>query len=202
MRHSPWRPFVQGIVVLAIAMVAGGFFLQRRLARSLESLLKAENLRAAWLVARLVDGRTETRMTAAEAAKLADARVTVIELDGKVLADSAADPAGMDKHADRTEVRAALADGEGHAIRRSGTVQTEMLYTAVRVDGAGKGPPVFVRLAREMKHVRDLTTSFRDLLWTGLVLLVLLGVLVCYFFIELRIAREADLLRESREKDV
>jgi len=202
MRHSPWRPFVQGIIVLTVAMVAGGFFLQQRLARSLESLLKLENLRAARLVASLVDGRGEGRMTAAKAAELADARVTVISLDGKVLADSAADPAGMDKHADRTEIRTALAEGEGHAIRRSGTLQTEMLYTAVRVGEAGNPQPVFVRLAREMKHVRDLTTSFRDLLWTGLVLLVLLGVLVCYLFIELRIAREADLLRASGEKDV
>jgi hypothetical protein len=108
----------------------------------------------------------------------------------------------MDKHTDRSEIQAALAEGVGHAIRTSGTVQTEMLYTAVKVDHAGVARPVFVRLAREMKHVRELTTSFRDLLWTGLVLLVLLGVLVCYLFIEVRIAREADLLRESQENQV
>lgn len=60
-------------------------------------------------------------------------RVTLIELDGRVLFDSVADAAAMENHADRPEVSAALSTGVGEAIRRSTTDMANAYYVAVRL---------------------------------------------------------------------
>jgi two-component system phosphate regulon sensor histidine kinase PhoR len=71
----------------------------------------------------------------AERAAVLEARLTVIALDGTVLADSASDPAGMENHADRPEVAAALAGGVGADSRVSDTTDELQSYVAVPAVG-------------------------------------------------------------------
>jgi len=66
-----------------------------------------------------------------EASELADARVTVILLNGKVVGDSQENPADMDDHSDRPEIRDALRTGEGMSRRPSPTLGIEMMYVAI-----------------------------------------------------------------------
>ncbi len=63
------------------------------------------------------------------------ARVTVMSLDGTVLADSKHDPATMDNHGEREEVREALAHGAGASIRYSDTLGLNMFYHAFTIYG-------------------------------------------------------------------
>ncbi len=65
-----------------------------------------------------------------------DARFTVVAADGRVLADSHADPATMEAHDDRPEIRDARSRGSGTHVRRSGTLGTEMIYHARLLDPA------------------------------------------------------------------
>ena len=65
------------------------------------------------------------------------ARITWIAPDGTVLYDSSANTEELDNHADREEVREALADGEGEAIRYSDTLTRETVNYALRLsDGS------------------------------------------------------------------
>jgi two-component system, OmpR family, phosphate regulon sensor histidine kinase PhoR len=64
-------------------------------------------------------------------------RFTVVLASGQVLADSEEQPVNMDNHADRPEIKAALAGEIGVSLRRSYTVTKEMLYVAVPVKRAG-----------------------------------------------------------------
>ncbi|MTR31876.1 HAMP domain-containing protein [Pseudoflavonifractor sp. BIOML-A14] len=59
-------------------------------------------------------------------------RLTIIDVDGTVLADTEADPAAMENHADRSEVRQAALTGWGEALRPSESVGVTMLYEAKR----------------------------------------------------------------------
>lgn len=59
-------------------------------------------------------------------------RLTLIAEDGSVLADSEADAVQMENHADREEVKQALAGGTGEAQRSSETLGKTMVYEAVR----------------------------------------------------------------------
>ena len=65
-----------------------------------------------------------------------DIRVTVIDLDGRVIGDSYI-PHGklsfVENHRDRPEVKAALANGYGEDTRLSETVKEQMLYIAVPI---------------------------------------------------------------------
>lgn len=60
-------------------------------------------------------------------------RVTIIDRSGVVLGDSEHDPATMENHGQRPEVRAALEIGNGESRRRSDTVGYETLYVAVPI---------------------------------------------------------------------
>ncbi|MDD3173570.1 MAG: ATP-binding protein [Herbinix sp.] len=58
-------------------------------------------------------------------------RFTIIDLDGKVIADSdVEDNSIMENHRDREEVKEALKTGIGYAIRESETLRQSMLYVA------------------------------------------------------------------------
>ena len=61
-------------------------------------------------------------------------RITVIDRDGRVMADSSEDPQLMDNHGGRPEVAEALAGTTGYAVRPSRTVGESLLYAAVPVE--------------------------------------------------------------------
>ncbi len=60
-----------------------------------------------------------------------DLRITLIESDGTVLYESAADASTMENHLDRPEVKEALESGSGLSRRTSDTLGTEDYYYAV-----------------------------------------------------------------------
>lgn len=102
-------------------------------------------------------------------------RITVITASGQVLADSQADAQAMENHADRPEIRNALARGDGQARRRSVTVQQDLLYYAIRHD-TPSGPPVVLRFALPMQTSGEALATFRRSLWLwSLLILVIAG---------------------------
>ncbi|WP_298024303.1 ATP-binding protein [uncultured Dysosmobacter sp.] len=63
-----------------------------------------------------------------------DSRVTWVAADGTVLFDSREDPAGMENHAGREEIRDALLLGHGAAVRHSDTLSQKTVYYALRLE--------------------------------------------------------------------
>ena len=118
------------------------------------------------------------------------ARITVIAEDGTVLGDSGRDLEGvrrMENHAARPEVKAALAGGIGEHLRRSRTLNVEMLYVAIPLmDGTNiKGA---LRLALPMTEVAKTVTSVRRAVTAGGILALGLALAVG-FFISRRVTR-------------
>ena len=87
-----------------------------------------------------------------EDGRAAGARATIIDSQGKVWADSEADPASMENHAQRTEFVAALKGDVGTDTRRSRTVGVSFLYVAAPVTGGA------VRLAYPLSDVEAALT--------------------------------------------
>ncbi|MFQ5489132.1 MAG: ATP-binding protein [Phycisphaerae bacterium] len=100
-------------------------------------------------------------------------RITLVSADGTVLADSQADPGRMESHADRAEVRQALAEGWGESTRWSKTVSRELKYVAVRV-GPKSNPVGVLRVAMAVRSIGARTQAERRLIWT-IALLALLA---------------------------
>ncbi|KAB2967258.1 MAG: HAMP domain-containing protein, partial [Thermoanaerobaculia bacterium] len=88
-------------------------------------------------------------------------RITVIAIDGTVVADSERSPAQlaeMDNHLSRPEVAAALARGEGRAVRRSDTTGVETAYAARLVHGTD-GRAAILRLGLPISSLASLRRS-------------------------------------------
>jgi two-component system phosphate regulon sensor histidine kinase PhoR len=73
-----------------------------------------------------------------ELGRLSGTRLTVILPSGKVVGDSSNDPAQMDNHADRPEVRQAFQGKIGISTRHSYTEGTPMMYVAVPILNQGR----------------------------------------------------------------
>jgi two-component system phosphate regulon sensor histidine kinase PhoR len=85
-----------------------------------------------WLAQRVQYDHEQTlQQIAMDAARISEARATVIERSGKVLADSTADASTMENHAARPEVVQALQGSTGSSTRLSHTVGIEFLYVAM-----------------------------------------------------------------------
>jgi two-component system phosphate regulon sensor histidine kinase PhoR len=82
-------------------------------------------------------------------------RITVIALDGKVLGDSHEDPAEMDNHADRIEIRRAHYTGEGFSIRYSATIQRRLMYFAAAFPSHAAAEYI-LRVSVPVEELRDL----------------------------------------------
>lgn len=72
-------------------------------------------------------------------------RVTLVDKDGRVLADSSAAPFAMGNHSGRPEIREAFLSGKGSAVRNSETTGKRTLYAAVT--SGPRTEPFVLRLA-------------------------------------------------------
>jgi two-component system phosphate regulon sensor histidine kinase PhoR len=102
------------------------------------------------------------------------ARITVITQTGLVLADSQSDPRTMENHAERPEIRDALATGQGQSTRHSVTMSRDLLYYAVK-QNVGADSPVVLRFAIPLATIQELLGSFRRSLWLATFIILLLG---------------------------
>ncbi|MCE5255743.1 MAG: PAS domain S-box protein [Spirochaetaceae bacterium] len=113
-------------------------------------------------------------------------RVTLIGLDGRVIADSDASPHQMENHLSRAEVRTALSGKPGTAVRKSSTTGVRMLYAAIPfVDsgnaGASGGPTgmtYVVRLAMPLVFRTDELLGSQWLLISFILFVAVLSVLI------------------------
>jgi two-component system, OmpR family, phosphate regulon sensor histidine kinase PhoR len=90
-------------------------------------------------------------------------RMTVIDLQGKVLADSGKSPqetAQMENHLNRPEVYRALAEGLGQHIRYSSTLKIDMLYVALPIVNNSRNIGV-LRLALPLTSVQRVLFALR-----------------------------------------
>jgi two-component system, OmpR family, phosphate regulon sensor histidine kinase PhoR len=174
---------------VAVCQLAAGVYLTRALERLAIEALEARLTSAARLLhdeARgLVRGRAPagrlyafTRRAAGEA----DLRVTVIGADGTVLGDSRVPPtelSAVENHAERAEVRAALAGQVGRALRESATIGAPLFYVALPIRDGDRVIGV-LRLALPLAVVTSsLADIHRVLALGGLVaLLAALGIAV------------------------
>jgi two-component system phosphate regulon sensor histidine kinase PhoR len=117
---------------------------------------------------------------AVRVARATGARVTLIAPDGRVLAESEralVDVAGLENHAERPEVRLALAGRTGRALRRSATTEAPLLYVAVPVR---EDPRVLgvLRLALPLSAVTASYATLHQVMLAGgaVALLVALGI--------------------------
>jgi len=116
-----------------------------------------------------------------EAGGRAQARVTLIDPQGVVLADSQHDPETMENHAQRPEIRQAYAGEVGSSIRHSHTLNRDLCYLAIPVHYGGQAGYV-LRLALPLEDLDAATRAVHLRILEASLAAALVAVLLAYFF--------------------
>jgi len=179
-----WKLAFAFLALLLSVLIAVDFFAERALRTEYESKAFAE----LFAIARIAQSEPLLLPSAADPSgnplplhdwvahmSASGVRVTVIAADGVVLADSESNPATMENHAGRPEIRDALARGDGRSIRRSVSVGRDLIYYAVRQSLPGQ-PLLVLRFSLPLEGGNEALASFRRSLWlASLVILLLAG---------------------------
>jgi two-component system phosphate regulon sensor histidine kinase PhoR len=115
------------------------------------------------------------------AAARAHCRVTVVDPQGVVLAESEQDPAKMENHANRPEIRAAYLNRVGSAIRHSDTLGRNLCYLAVPVQYQGRSGYA-LRLAVPIENLDAAIAEVRWRILTASAVAALIALFIAYFF--------------------
>ncbi|HET8549798.1 MAG TPA: ATP-binding protein [Bryobacteraceae bacterium] len=162
---------ILGVVcVLSVALTVVNYLAARAAERTYVDMLTRELAEKALMLAHpAVRTDSSTIRTLAAAA---GARVTRIGHDGRVTADSEADPVHMENHASRPEVAAALRRKTGSNTRTSSTLGVKYLYVAVPVsDGA-------LRLAVPLRNIDQQVRAVTHELLRSVALAFIPGILL------------------------
>jgi two-component system phosphate regulon sensor histidine kinase PhoR len=183
------------VYTLAFVVVIGlfGALVDSSLRRQSLGELTTSLVQQAAVVEVAIRGRTDLDALVDELASRAGSRVTVIGIDGWVLADSAEDATTMENHSQRPEIVAALAGEIGVARRQSTTVDEALLFVA--------RPPSqdrIVRLAIPEALVAERLGEIRLAVITGAALAGLTGVILVWL-ISRRIARPLQEMTDAAE---
>ncbi len=180
-------------LTLVLAGVLVAWSLQEQLLGRIETELVAETELVGELVERL-DENASISVLDSEADTLGGqlgARVTFIAPSGRVVGDSAEDGAAlysMENHRSRPEVETAATEGVGVTRRYSTTVETDLLYVALRLNHPAVG---FVRLALPLTEVDEQLAAVRNATVLGL-LIALAGASVLAWISSIAMARRVQ----------
>lgn len=109
-------------------------------------------------------------------------RLTVIAVDGTVIADSEEDPALMDNHGTRPEVLDARERGSGKATRFSDTLDKKMMYLA-RAVRRGEELIGYARVSLPLTQVDERVTRVRAIVALGAAFALAIGFVIGFFFV-------------------
>ncbi len=166
--------FLKLMAAFLVVIVVAAILFDLMLGGVWETSLRSEIERNLTEKTQLLAHRVETDRSgrsladiAAQEGKAADARVTVIDPTGKVLADSEAGTGAIESLSNRKEFAAALSGKVGIDQRRSATIGVPFLYIAVPISGGA------VRLAYPLSDVEAISAQMRHRmeLASGLVIL-------------------------------
>lgn len=169
-----WRLVSYYLLVLAVVVLVMGAFFLWFLNYFYLDMLRAHLTSQAGFAVTLVkeairrgDSEIELNALCRELGDELGIRLTLIEPDGRVIGDSAEDPAQMDNHRDRPEIEAALEKGQGSASRFSATLGEDMLYVAVSFaavpdpDQEARIQASFLRLAMPLSQINSAVFKLR-----------------------------------------
>jgi two-component system phosphate regulon sensor histidine kinase PhoR len=114
-------------------------------------------------------------------AKISNARVTLVDAQGRVFADSEKDIAGLENHFSRPELQEARLKGKGKSIRFSQTIGVDMLYVAIPMK-SGSQITGYVRLARPLHDVQSMIEKVYQSIFLAMMIVAVIALFVALFF--------------------
>ena len=138
-----------------------------------------ENLKHAILLLELeLDQNDDLDLLATQVKEKTGARVTIINDNGVVIAESNYEKAEMENHANRFEVMQAGANEFGVSSRYSHTLKTDFLYVAKRETYRGK--KIYLRLSKSLDKVLEGFYALSTRLLVSFLFFIVIALIISY----------------------
>ncbi|HAJ27212.1 MAG TPA: hypothetical protein DCG53_08215, partial [Syntrophus sp. (in: bacteria)] len=191
-----FKIFATYLILVLLVMAVMEFFLTPKIRETITRGVMERMIGHGRIMALMTMDEMLRKVT--ELAARSEARITIIDAAGKVLADSSWKDQKMDNHLNRSEVQEARLKGQGTAIRYSRTLQQSMLYVAVAVPEKDhiRG---YVRLGRSLEEVAlSIEHLYRSIYLT--LFLITIPSLILAFLFARNIASPVRRLMELTQK--
>lgn len=200
-----WQLFPIYIALTVLSVVAVGWLSVRSFrAFYLEQIATDLETRTRFLIPRITTKLKAKRPNALQStvdhfSTIAQARVTVIDLGGSVLADSAAEVSRMDNHAGRPEIAQALQGHAAHSVRYSQTVGADLMYVALPLNDRSGNTLAVVRTAFPLTYIENNIVSLKRDIAAGAILVALCAALIS-LIVSRRITQPIEVMRDGATK--
>ena len=175
-----YKVFGTYLVITLIAMVVVGFYATSQIKSRLMERIETELTSYAQMIT-INPSQSEITSEINSLSRISDARITLIDSEGVVLADSGGQASGMDNHLNRPEIQEARVKGKGRSMRFSKTLGMNTLYVALPVK-EGSGIRGYIRLARPLAEVRHYVREINVLILQSFLIVGFLSFLVAFVF--------------------
>jgi len=125
-------------------------------------------------------------------------RITIILLDGRVIADSDESPARMENHGGRPEFREALRKGIGRSLRFSSTLGKSMMYLALPIEEQGEVLAVMRTSIPATAIDENLRNIYNEIVLS--VVIVAICAAVISLVISRKISRPIEQMKETAQR--
>mgnify|MGYP006138129657 FL=1 len=174
-----WKPFTYFSLLIILSSVIGGataiHWQHEQLVHQLEMRLRdtAISLQNPAEEALAHQDFNDFQRVIKTIALQTNTRITLVETQGRVFADSHKHPQQLDNHGDRSELITALETGNGSSKRFSNSLGIEMLYIAYRIEYQGRTIGC-LRVALDTQQISDQIADIQLKIAT-LVLIIIVG---------------------------
>ncbi len=114
-------------------------------------------------------------------ARISNSRVTLVDAQGKVFAESEQDIATMENHFSRPELQESRLKGKGKSIRYSQTIGVDMLYVAIPMKSGSKVTG-YIRLARPLHDVQSVIEKIYKYIFLSMMLVAVIALVIALIF--------------------
>ncbi|MEI6168858.1 MAG: ATP-binding protein [bacterium] len=198
-----WRIYIYFLIVTLGALAATAWYVDRSLYSFHQQQVAADLLARAQIIAReltppLGQDAAGLNQLVNDLGRMTLTRVTIMTTDGRVVADSSENPAGLENHRNRPEVMEALAGRTGQASRYSDTLRRRLMYLAIPVWQNGTVAGV-VRVSLPLAVIDDaLKALYGSMAMGGLIVAGLFALVA--LALSQRITRPLEHMRQASEQ--
>ncbi len=175
-----YKVFGTYIIITTVAMLVVGLYATNRIKTGITERIEKELISYTQIIELGFSG-SQIEGNVVRLSNLSNSRVTLIDSQGVVLADSDEKASGMDNHRNRPEIQEARVKGKGRSVRFSKTLEIDTLYLAVAMKEGAKIRG-YVRLARPLWEVRQSVKDINILILQSFLIVGALSLFIAFVF--------------------
>jgi two-component system phosphate regulon sensor histidine kinase PhoR len=178
-RYLFYKIFGTYLILVILSVFVSHIFIRDEIQKTLTANIEEELIADAYLIdlntPQIISGQLKL------ISRLSKARITLIDAQGKVIADSEKSAEALENHFNRPEVQEARVRGKGRAIRFSSSIGVDMLYIAIPVKH-NSTITGYVRLARPLHEVRHSIEKVTGTILLTLIIVVTFSLILALLF--------------------